>query len=51
MVDIDPVHVVSGKPRPQLLPEPMALVAYMPVVEVVDKKKERKNAGGGIGAC
>jgi hypothetical protein len=37
VVDIDPVHVVSGKPRPQLLPEPMALVAYLPVVEVVDK--------------
>ncbi|MFG3450222.1 CHC2 zinc finger domain-containing protein [Stenotrophomonas sp. NPDC047960] len=38
VVDIDPVHVVSGKPRPQLLPEPMALVAYLPVVEVVDKE-------------
>ncbi|WP_080357341.1 CHC2 zinc finger domain-containing protein [Stenotrophomonas maltophilia] len=37
VVDIDPVHVVSGRPRPQLLPEPMALVAYLPVVEVVDK--------------
>ena len=39
VVDIDPVHVVSGKPRPQLLPEPMALVAYIPVVEVVDKEQ------------
>ncbi|PPU11967.1 CHC2 zinc finger domain-containing protein [Xanthomonas arboricola] len=38
VVDIDPVHVVSGRPRPQLLPEPMALVAYLPVVEVVDKE-------------
>jgi hypothetical protein len=37
VVDLDPVHVVSGKPRPQLLPEPMSLVAYLPVVEVVDK--------------
>lgn len=37
VVDIDPVHVVSGKPRPQLLPEPMSLVAYLPIVEVVDK--------------
>lgn len=42
VVDIDPVHVVSGKPRPQLLPEPMALVAYMPLVEVVDKKQNGK---------
>lgn len=39
VVDIDPVHVVSGKPRPQLLPEPMALVAYLPVVEVVNKEQ------------
>jgi DNA primase catalytic core len=43
VVDIDPVHVVSGKPRPQLLPEPMSLVAYLPVVEVIDKVK---NADG-----
>jgi len=42
VVDIDPVHVVSGKPRPQLLPEPMALVAYMPVVEVVDQSEHCK---------
>lgn len=37
VVDLDPVHVVSGKPRPQLLPEPMSLVAYLPIVEVMDK--------------
>ncbi len=43
VVDLDPVHVVSGKPRPQLLPEPMSLVAYLPVVEVIDKAK---NADG-----
>ncbi len=43
VVDLDPVHVVSGKPRPQLLPEPMSLVAYLPVVEVVDKAE---NADG-----
>lgn len=42
VVDIDPVHVVSGKPRPQLLPEPMSLVAYLPVVEVVDKEQNVK---------
>lgn len=39
VVDIDPVHVVSGKPRPQLLPEPMSLVAYFPVVELQEKSK------------
>lgn len=37
VVDLDPVHVVSGKPRPQLLPEPMSLVAYLPIVEVVNQ--------------
>lgn len=38
VVDLDPVHLVSGKPRPQLLPEPMSLVAYLPIVEVVRKE-------------
>lgn len=47
VVDIDPVHVVSGRPRPQLLPQPMSLVAYLPVVEVVDKTP---NADGIIDA-
>lgn len=36
VADIDPVHVVTGKPRPQLLPEPMCLVAYLPLIEVLD---------------
>jgi DNA primase catalytic core len=38
VVDLDPVHLVSGKPRPQLLPESMSLVAYLPIVEVVRKE-------------
>lgn len=38
VVDLDPVHLVSGKPRPQLLPEPVSMVAYLPVVEVLDKQ-------------
>ncbi len=38
VVDMDPVHLVSGKPRPQLLPEPMSMVAYLPIVEVVRKE-------------
>ena len=37
VVDLDPVHVVTAKPRPQLLPEPMALVAYLPIVELLDR--------------
>ena len=35
VVDLDPVHLVSGKPRPQLLPETMSLTAYLPIVELV----------------
>ena len=43
VVDLDPVHVVSGRPRPQLLPEPMSLVAYLPIVEVVTKKENTES--------
>ncbi|MEB2513422.1 CHC2 zinc finger domain-containing protein [Burkholderia multivorans] len=43
VVDLDPVHVVSGRPRPQLLPEPMVLVAYLPVVELLDPNANRRN--------
>lgn len=42
VVDLDPVHVVSGRPRPQLLPEPMVLVAYLPVVELLDAEANKK---------
>lgn len=41
VADIDPVHVVTGKPRPQLLPEPMSLVAYVPIVELLDPDANR----------
>lgn len=39
VVDLDPVHLVSGKPRPQLLPEPVSMVAYLPIVEVLRKEE------------
>lgn len=48
VVDLDPVHVVSGKPRPQLLPEPMSLVAYLPIVEVIDKAKNAKGLANAL---
>ncbi|QOF77613.1 CHC2 zinc finger domain-containing protein [Variovorax sp. 38R] len=38
VVDLDPVHLVSGKPRPQLLPETVSMVAYLPIVEVLRKE-------------
>lgn len=48
VVDLDPVHVVSGKPRPQLLPEPMSLVAYLPIVEIVDKAANAEGLANGL---
>ncbi len=42
VVDLDPIHVVSGKPRPQLLAEPMSMVAYLPIVEVLDRKENSR---------
>ena len=50
VVDLDPVHVVSGKPRPQLLPEPMSLVAYLPIVEVVDKTANAEGMANALAA-
>lgn len=49
VVDLDPVHVVSGKPRPQLLPEPMSLVAYLPIVEIIDKQENSKRLVDALG--
>lgn len=39
VVDLNPVHVVEGKPRPQLMSHPLQLVAYLPVVEALDIEK------------
>ena len=36
IADIDPIHMIEGKPRPQLLPVPLQLVAYLPIAETVD---------------
>lgn len=38
IADIDPHNMLEGKPRPQMLPVPLQLVAYLPVVETVDYK-------------
>lgn len=48
VVDLDPVHVVSGRPRPQLLPEPMSLVAYLPIVEVVHQDENAKGLANAL---
>jgi hypothetical protein len=33
IADIDPVYSPEGKPRPQMLPPPLALVAHLPIIE------------------
>ncbi len=33
IADIDPVYSIEGKPRPQMLPPPLELVAHLPVIE------------------
>ncbi|RZA30642.1 MAG: hypothetical protein EOP02_00830 [Proteobacteria bacterium] len=48
IVDLDPVHLISGKPRPQLLPEPMSMVAYLPIVEVLRKEENASALAAGL---
>lgn len=33
IVDIDPIYSMEGRPRPQLLPKPINLVAHLPILE------------------
>ncbi|MCV2437182.1 CHC2 zinc finger domain-containing protein [Paucibacter sp. DJ2R-2] len=39
IVDIDPIYMNEGKPRPQALPTPVQLVAHLPVVEMLDEAR------------
>lgn len=39
IADIDPYNMLEGKPRPQTMPVPLQLVAYLPIVEHVDWRK------------
>ena len=36
IADIDPSHMLEGRPRPQVLPVPLQLVAHLPIIESVD---------------
>jgi hypothetical protein len=36
IADIDPLYMNEGKPRPQMLPVPLQLVAHLPIAEIVD---------------
>lgn len=36
VADIDPYNMIEGKPRPQMLPIPLQLVAYLPIVETIE---------------
>ena len=39
IADIDPLNMLEGKPRPQMLAVPLQLVAYLPVAETIDTKR------------
>ncbi|WP_161974642.1 CHC2 zinc finger domain-containing protein [Piscinibacter terrae] len=39
IADIDPYNMLEGKPRPQTMPVPLQLVAYLPLIESVDWQK------------
>jgi hypothetical protein len=40
IADIDPINTSEGKPRPQLLPRPMKIVAHLPLIYKQVKKNE-----------
>jgi len=37
IADIDPLNMQEGKPRAQMLPVPLQLVAYLPIAETLDR--------------
>ena len=44
IADIDPVSMNVGKPRPQAMPEPLQLVAYLPVIETLETIDNNNNS-------
>jgi hypothetical protein len=45
IADIDPVNSAEGRPRPQLLPSPLRLVAHLPLIEAwKQRSKSTPNA-------
>ena len=43
IADIDPYNMLEGKPRPQTMPVPLQLVAYLPLVESIDWARTELN--------
>jgi DNA primase catalytic core len=43
VADIDPHNMLEGKPRPQTMPSPLQLVAYLPLVETIDSSRTELN--------
>lgn len=39
IADIDPYNMLEGKPRPQTMPVPLQLVAYLPLIECVNSRQ------------
>lgn len=49
IADIDPHNMLEGRPKPQILPVPLQLVAYLPMVELVDEGAMRSTLSRTLG--
>lgn len=43
IADIDPHNMMEGRPRPQTMPSPLQLVAYVPIIETIDWEVTQSN--------
>lgn len=43
IADIDPLYAFEGRPRPQMLPKPLQLVAHLPIIEAWQTKTGAKS--------
>ncbi len=48
IADVDPIYAAEGRPRPQLLPSPLRLVAHLPIIESWQPKS---NANDSLNGC
>jgi hypothetical protein len=49
IADIDPYYSIEGKPRPQMLPPPLELVAHLPILE--SRRRNSKTENDPPGRC
>jgi hypothetical protein len=51
IADVDPVYSPEGKPRPQMLPPPLSLVAHLPIIESTTPGDAKAGTASGKGTC